>query len=56
MEPSECKNQGFIKLRIIVFHLFMKTHLHTVDSLYLELATDQRICSRQREFEIEREK
>ena len=28
----------------------------TVDSLYLELARDQRICSRQREFEIEREK
>ena len=29
---------------------------YTVDSLYLELARDQRICSRQREFEIEREK
>ena len=28
----------------------------TVDSLYLELARDQRTCSRQREFEIEREK
>ena len=29
---------------------------NTVDSLYLELAMDQRICSRQRVFEIEREK
>ena len=28
---------------------------NTVDSLYLELARDQKICSRQREFEIERE-
>ena len=28
----------------------------TVDSLYLEPARDQKICSRQREFEIEREK
>ena len=31
-------------------------NLNTVDSLYLELARDQKICSRQREFEIEREK
>ena len=32
------------------------TNANTVNSLYLELAKDYKICSRQREFEIEREK
>ena len=35
---------------------FKEPICYTVDSLYLELARDQRICSRYREFEIEREK
>ena len=36
--------------------IVLAKNIDTVDSLYLELARDQRICSRQREFEIEKEK
>ena len=33
---------------------FSNVRYDTVDSLCLELATDQQICSRQRKFEIEK--
>ena len=49
-------------LFVCIFFLLLRTIYkmritrYSIDSLYLELARDQRICWRLREFEIEREK
>ena len=50
--------QNFVKSAYLEVACLKKSGICgiTVDSLYLELARDQRICSRYREFEIEREK
>ena len=41
---------------IFLLHILINNFENTVDSLYLELARDQKICSRYREFDIERAK